>query len=199
MVVLESEQLCVLVAGADVSTALRQWNTIAEALGIGALLDQAKVPAGLHGTRSATLSRGKTVLGVVGEIDPVVLQRLGIDVRVSCLELNLSIALAEQPKPVQAKDINRFPSSDIDLAFVVPNNISASAVQRALRQGAGKLLVSIELFDVYRGVGVDEHSRSLAFRLRLQEQGATLTEVVISQVQSSCIAAAQKAGAQLRA
>lgn len=194
----ESEQLCILVANADVQTALQQWNTIADALGVGALLDQLKVPHGLHPTRSATLSRGKAVLGVVGEIDPLVLHEMGIDTRVSCLEINLSVALAEQPKPVQAKDINRFPSSDIDLAFVVPNSTPAATIVRALRSAGAKRLVSVELFDTYRGAGVPEGSRSLAFRLRLQELGGTLTEAVIAEVQQACVAAVEKAGGALR-
>ena len=194
----ESEQLCVLVANADVQTALQQWNTVADALGVGALLDQSKVPPGLHPTRSATLSRGKAVLGVVGEIDPLVLHEMGIDARVSCLEINLSVALAEQPKPVQAKDINRFPSSDIDLAFVVPNSTPAATIVRALRSAGAKRLVSVELFDTYRGPGVPEGSRSLAFRLRLQEVAGTLTEAGIAEVQQACVAAVEKAGGTLR-
>jgi phenylalanyl-tRNA synthetase beta chain len=194
----ESEQLCILVASADVHSALHQWNTIADALGVGALLDQSKVPPGLHPTRSATLSRGKAVLGVVGEIDPLVLHEMGIDARVSCLEINLSVALAEQPKPVQAKDINRFPSSDIDLAFVVPNLTPAATIVRALRSAGAKRLVSVELFDTYRGPGVPEGSRSLAFRLRLQEVDGTLTEAGIAEVQQACVAAVEKAGGTLR-
>ena len=195
----ESEQLCILVAGGDASTALEQWNAICDALSIGAQLDQSRVPAGLHATRSATLARGKKIVGVVGEVDPVVLDLLGIDGRVSILEVDLTTILNEDPKPVQARDINRFPSSDIDLAFVASDSVSAATVHRALRSAAGKRLVSIDLFDVYRGKGVDEGSRSLAFRLRLQEEGETLKDSTIAEVQQACIAAAAKVGAVLRA
>jgi phenylalanyl-tRNA synthetase beta chain len=59
--------------------------------------------------------------------------------------------------------------------------------------------VSIELFDVYRGKGVAEDARSLAFRLRLQEVGGTLTDAVLADVQKACVAAAEKAGATIRA
>jgi phenylalanyl-tRNA synthetase beta chain len=194
----ESEQLAVLVVGGTAETALAQWNALCDALSVGAQLDQSRVPAGLHPTRSATLARGKKVVGVVGEIDPVVLDALGIEGRVSILEVDLSTVLAEDPKPVQARDINRFPSSDIDLAFVLPESVTASTLQRALRQAAGKRLVSLDLFDVYRGKGVAEGSRSLAFRLRLQEDNGTLTEAVLAEVQKACIAAAEKAGATLR-
>jgi phenylalanyl-tRNA synthetase beta chain len=195
----ESEQLAVVVAGGDAETALEQWNAICDALSVGAQLDQSRVPAGLHATRSATLARGKKVIGVVGEVDPVVLDVLGIEGRVSILELDLTTLLNEEPKPVQARDINRFPSSDIDLAFVLPETIPAANLQRALRQAAGKRLVSIELFDVYRGKGVDEGSRSLAFRLRVQEDGGTLTDAILADVQKACVTAAEKAGASLRA
>ena len=195
----ESEQLAIVVAGGDAETALAQWNAICDALSVGAQLDQSRVPPGLHATRSATLARGKKVIGVVGEVDPVVLDVLGIEGRVSILELDLTTLLNEEPKPVQARDINRFPSSDIDLAFVLPETIAATNLQRALRQAAGKRLVSIELFDVYRGKGVAEGSRSLAFRLRLQEEGGTLTDAILADVQKSCVAAAEKAGATIRA
>jgi phenylalanyl-tRNA synthetase beta chain len=195
----ESEQLAIVVFGGDAETALAQWNAICDALSVGAQLDQSRVPPGLHATRSATLARGKKVIGVVGEVDPVVLDVLGIEGRVSILELDLTTLLNEEPKPVQARDINRFPSSDIDLAFVLPETIAATNLQRALRQAAGKRLVSIELFDVYRGKGVAEGSRSLAFRLRLQEEGGTLTDAILADVQKSCVAAAEKAGATIRA
>jgi phenylalanyl-tRNA synthetase beta chain len=194
----ETEQLTIVVAGGDAETALAQWNAVCDALSVGAQLDQSRVPSGLHPTRSATLARGKKIIGVVGEVDPMVLESLGIEGRVSILEVDLSTVLAEDPKPVQARDINRFPSSDLDLAFVVANEVPATNIQRALRQGAGKRLVSIELFDVYQGSGVPEGTRSLAFRLRLQEVGGTLTDAVLAGVQNDCVAAAEKAGGKLR-
>ena len=194
----EYEQLTIVVAGGDATTALGQWNALCDALSVGAQLDQTRVPAGLHPTRSATLARGKKVVGVVGEVDPFVLDSLGIEGRVSILEVDLTTVLNETPKPVQAHDVNRFPSSDIDLAFVLSDDIAATQLQRAIRQAAGKKLVGLELFDVYRGTGVPENHRSLGFRLRLQEPGGTMTEADISAVQQACIAAAQKTGAQLR-
>jgi len=194
----EHEVLAVMVAGADSATALAQWNALCDALSVGAQIDQLRVPPGLHPTRSATLARGKTVVGVVGQVDPVVLDAWGIEGPVSILEVNLTIVLNESPKPVQAREVNRFPSSDIDFAFVVADAITAATVQRAVRQAAGKRLAQIELFDVYRGPGVPEGHRSLAFRLRLQQPDGTLTEADLAMVQRDCIAAAEKVGASLR-
>jgi phenylalanyl-tRNA synthetase beta chain len=195
----ETEQLIIVVAGGDVETSLAQWNAICDALSVGTQLDQTRIPAGLHAGRSATLARGKKVVGVVGEVDPLVLDILGIEGRVSILEVDLSVILNEEPKSVQAKDINRYPSSDLDLAFVMDDSVPASTLQHALRQAAGKQLVSIDLFDVYRGKGVAEGSRGLAFRLRVQGVEATLTESQLAELQKSCVAAATKVGATLRA
>jgi phenylalanyl-tRNA synthetase beta chain len=194
----EYEQLIIMVAGGDATVALSQWNALCDALSVGAQLDQNVVPPGLHPTRSASLTRGKKIVGVVGEVDPFVLDTLGIEGRVSILEVDLTTVLNETPKPVQARDVNRFPSSDLDLAFVMSEDIPAVQLQRAIRQAAGKKLVDLDLFDVYRGAGVPDNHRSLAFRLRLQQPGGTMTETDIADVQHACIAAAEKVGAQLR-
>lgn len=195
----EAEFLAVVSVGSGVERVLDVWSALADALQVGALLDQKRVPVGMHAARSASLTRGKNVIGVVGEVDPMVLRSMGISTRVALCEVNLSVLLREQPKPVTAKDINRFPSSDLDLAFVVDDGVPAQDLARALRQAAGSRLVSCVLFDVYRGPGVSEGSRSLAFRLRLQEVGSTLTDDVIANVQQACIGAAAKLGATLRA
>lgn len=195
----EAEHLGVVIAGSDASAVLGCWATISDALSVGAQLDQSRVPAGLHPTRSATLARGKNVIGAVGEVDPSVLDALDIEGRVAILELNLTVLLAETPKPVQARGVNRLPSSDIDLAFVAPESLAAGELHRVLRQAAGKRLVSLVLFDVYRGKGLPEGSRSLAFRMRLQDAGSTITDETVSAVRADCTAAAAKLGATLRA
>lgn len=146
----EYEALCVVIAGAEAPRAVAVWRELASVMGWGARLDQSNVPAGLHPTRSATLSAGRDVVGAVGEIHPDVLDAFDVTERVAVLELDLSILLAIEPKVTQWKATSRFPSSDVDLAFNVPSSVSAEKVDKALRQAAGSLLVSLELFDVYR-------------------------------------------------
>ena len=72
-------------------------------------------------------------------------------------------------------------------------------MEKAIRQGAGNLLVGLELFDAYRGPGVTEGSRSLAYRLRLQAADRTLTDADTAAVVAQVRAAADKLGATLRA
>ena len=93
---------------------------------------------------------------------------------------------------------SRQPSSDLDLAFVLAADVPAQKLEKAIRQGAGKLFVDVELFDVYRGERVAEGVRSLAFRIRLQANDRSLTDQDIAEVRRGVEAAAGKLGAELR-
>ena len=194
----EHEVLCVVFAESDATIAMDMWSQFSSFLGVGAQLFQDAAPAGFHGTRSAQLRRGKIVLGAVGEIDPTVLASFGVSGRVACLEINLSIVLGETPKVAAAQVVSKYPSSDFDLAFVVPQTVAAGTLLKSLRQAGGNLLVDAVLFDIYRGKGVADGARSLAFRFRFQAPDRTLGETEIADARARCIAAAQKLGAELR-
>ena len=90
--------------------------------------------------------------------------------------------------------ISRFPSSDIDLAFVVPDAVPAGRVEATLVQVGGELLESVQLFDVYRGESLGDGVRSLAYRLRFCALDRTLTDEEIGGLRAACIAA-DRAGA----
>ena len=194
----EYEALGVVVGGAEAPRALALWRELVSALSLGARVDQGTVPPGLHPTRSATLSLGRDVVGALGEVHPDVLDAYGITERVMVLELNLAALLAKQPSAVKWKATSRYPSSDLDLAFVTPDDVTAEKLDRAIRQSAGNLLVDLALFDVYRGAGVANGSRSLAYRLRLQAADRTLTEADVARVRERSVAAAAKLQASLR-
>ncbi len=193
----EHEQLCIMMVGADAATAINWWSEITAVFGVGAQVDQARVPAGYHATRSATLARGKQVVGYVGELDRLVLAAHGIEDRVACLEVNASVLLGETPKVPVAKPVSRFPSSDFDLAFAAPTRVTAGALQRALRQAIGALGEEVSLFDVFRKATGDD-SRSLAFAVRLRASDRTLTETEVASTRAACIAAGVKLGCTLR-
>jgi phenylalanyl-tRNA synthetase beta chain len=194
----EYEGLAIALAGRSAGAAMEVWREIAQAMGFGARVDQAQVPAGLHPTRSATLSLGRDVVGAVGEIHPDVLDALGVTERVAWLELNLDRLLAVDPKIPQWKPISRFPSTDVDLAFQVPDSVPAEKVDKAVRQAAAGLLVDLTLFDVFRGQGIEPGSRSLAYRLRLQAPDRTLTDAEVAAVRDKAVAVTSKMGATLR-
>ena len=179
--------------------AVQSLYRLAAELGLkGLAISNAQVD-GLHPTRAATVRfRGRDI-GTVGEIDPRVLDNYDVVGRVAWLELTVDPILAALVNAPTYKPISLYPSSDIDLAFVVPDEVPATDVVRTLRKAGGQLLQSVDLFDVYRGESVGEGNRSLAYRLRFQASDRTLTDEDVAEVRRRCIdAAAKHHGAQLR-
>ena len=194
----EHEVLGVVLAGRDAHSAVEVWREISTALGVGAMIDQSTAPDGMHATRSGVLRAGRDVIGGIGEIAPEVLEQFGVSERVAVLEVRIDGILSSSRGSGSYRPISRMPSSDLDLAFVMRDEIAADRLERALRQAAAALLVDVNLFDTYRGNGVPEGQRSLAWRLRLQAQDRNLTDADIADVKSACEAAATKLGAELR-
>jgi len=122
-----------------------------------------------------------------------VLEAHGIGRRVAWLQLELDRLFARRRVERRYRPVSRFPSSDIDLAFVVPDLIPAGDVERTLRDAAGPLLTDLRLFDVYRGSSVGEGARSLAYALRLQSPDRTLTDTEVGEVRGRCINAVETA------
>ena len=198
----EREVLAVALAGRDGQAAVPVLNEVVAALGLAGRvrIDQV-VPAGrpgLHPGRTARIHADGVDVGVVGEVDPGVLDAYDIPGRLAWLELDLSTVLALEPAIPQWRPVSRFPSSDIDLAFVAGEDLAAQDVQAAIAAAAGELLAEVELFDVYRGSGIESGQRSLAFRLRLQSADHTLTDSEVARVRDEAIAAATEQGATLR-
>ncbi len=195
----EREHLAVSLAGHEAPRAVAVLRLLADALALpNVQLRAAEVP-GLHPTRSAEVLVAGKVRGAVGEVDPAVCERFDVEGRVAWLELDLGGVLNGPHGRRRYRPVSKFPSSDVDLAFVVPDSVPAAAVEATLRRAGGDRLVRLELFDVYRGPGVEAGARSLAFRLRLQAADHTLTDAEIAEIRSACIAAVEKAhGARLR-
>ena len=195
----EREHLAVVLAGREAPAAVQIWQVLADTLALDDVeIDQSAPPAGLHPGRSAVLRRGELAIGEIGEIDPSVLDALGIRERVAWLQLDLGVVLDAPHGAHRYHHISRYPSSDLDLAFEVDDAVAAIDVERAIRASAGELLVDLSLFDVFRGRSVGEGRRSLAFRLRLQADDRTLTDSDITGVQQAVVGAVVALGAVLR-
>ena len=140
-------------------------------------------------------------VGVIGEIDPQVLEKLDISAPVAYFETNLNQVLAtrNQQEALRYVSPTKFPSSDIDLALVVPEEMAAGDLKAVLADAAGECLTGITLFDVYRGEQLREGVRSLAFRLRFEASDRTLTDEEVAEARLRCIEAAKEIGASLRA
>jgi phenylalanyl-tRNA synthetase beta chain len=194
----EREHVAVVLAGREAPSAVEVWQVLAAQLRLAdAVVENADLP-GLHPTRGARVIVGGNPVGVVGEIAPEVLARHDVAERVAYLEVDLG-ALHEAPlRSGTYRQISRFPSSDVDLAFEVPDVVSALAVEETLRSADG-LVWSVELFDVYRGDPVPDGARSLAYTVRLQAPDRTLTDAEVADIRNRLIdAVTARHGATLR-
>ncbi|NDH75466.1 MAG: phenylalanine--tRNA ligase subunit beta [Actinobacteria bacterium] len=195
----EREHLAVAIAGEEAPAAVAVLDVLDRALALPNVQLSPSSPAGLHPTRSADVVIAGRTRGHVGEVDPAVLEAYGVEGRVAWLELDLGAVLDGPHGNRSYTPVSKFPSSDIDLAFVVGDDVAASRIEASLRKGGGALLTDVELFDVYRGPGVDDGARSLAYRLRFQATDRTLTDGDVADVRQACIdQVVKKTGAVLR-
>ena len=135
---------------------------------------------GFHPGRTALVEAGGRELGVIGELHPEVLENLDLPQRVTGCELDLEILAEVSGRPFQFSPLPRYPAADRDLAVVINKDVPARDVMAIIRQAAGPLLASVELFDVYTGEQVKEGCRSLAFALRFQASDRTLTDAEVA-------------------
>jgi phenylalanyl-tRNA synthetase beta chain len=148
-----------------------------------------------HPGRCAALLVDGTVVGYAGELHPRVVAALELPERTCAMELDLD-ALGTGGI-VRAPVLSTYPPALLDVALVVPSAVPAAEVAAALRAGAGPLLESLRLFDVYEGLGPDV--RSLAYALRFRAADRTLTVEEAAAARDAAVAeAARRTGATLR-
>ena len=151
----------------------------------------ADVHAPWHPGRCAALIVGETIVGHAGELHPRVVQAFGLPDRTVAMELDVGL-LGAVDAPVPAPAVSTFPVATQDVALVVSADVPAAAVEAALRDGAGELLESVRLFDLYEGPQVGEGRKSLAYTLRFRAPDRTLTVEDTTAARDAAIAEAQR-------
>ncbi len=130
------------------------------------------------------------VVGYAGELHPKVCAAYGVPARSAAAEVDLDVLMSIAVDVVRAPTFSSFPVAKEDVALIVDVSVSAADVQAALRTGAGELLESIHLFDVYTGDQIGEGKKSLAFALRFRAPDRTLKEGESVAARDAAIAAA---------
>ncbi|MFJ8904816.1 phenylalanine--tRNA ligase subunit beta [Streptomyces sp. NPDC102351] len=149
---------------------------------------------------TATVDGAERVVGHAGELHPRVLKALGLPGRACAMELDLDVLERIGDTVPQAPSISTFPVATQDVALVVDAFVPAADVEAALREGAGELLESIRLFDVYENAEqLGEGRKSLAYALRFRADDRTLTVDEASAAREAAVAlATDRTGAVLR-
>jgi phenylalanyl-tRNA synthetase beta chain len=128
----------------------------------------------LHPGQSAAIVKDGRTVGVMGQLHPSLLKPTGVSGKVYVFELRLdAISKAQVP---QAKPVSKFPEVQRDLAFVVTEDLPMRALLDAIHLVKSDLLKGIEVFDIYRGQGVDDGYKSVALTLKIQHQERTLQD-----------------------
>ncbi|MDX2932200.1 phenylalanine--tRNA ligase subunit beta [Streptomyces ipomoeae] len=140
------------------------------------------------------------IIGYAGELHPGVLKTLGLPARTCAMELDLDTLEAASAGVPKGPKISTFPVATQDVALVVDAFVPHAEVEAALREGAGELLESIRLFDVYESAEqLGEGRKSLAYALRFRAGDRTLTVDEASAARDAAIAlAGERTGAVLR-
>jgi phenylalanyl-tRNA synthetase beta chain len=170
----------------------------AAALAVGLQLDRRPAEyAPWHPGRCAEfiLPSGNGI-GYAGELHPEVCAAFGLPARTAAAEIDLDALIAAAPATGDIPMISGFPLAKEDVALIVDADMPAALVERALRAGAGPLLESIWLFDIYTGPQVGKGKKSLAYALRFRASDRTLTDAEAAEARDAAVAtAAERTGA----
>ena len=152
-----------------------------------------------HPGRCAMVTIDGIDVGYMGQVHPLVAKNYGIDAEVYCAEISLTKLIELQLPEATYTPLPKYPSVTRDLALVCNEEITVAQAESVIEASAGKLLRSVRLFDIYRGVGVPEGKKSMAFSLELRADDRTLTDTDSEGVMSKVLSAVQEnLGATLR-
>ena len=130
-------------------------------------------------------------MGYIGQIHPLVAQNYGIDGEVYCAQINFNMLFDLQLPEATYTPLPKYPAVTRDLAIVCDESVTVAQIEDSIAGAAGKLLRSTKLFDIYRGTGVPEGKKSMAFSLQLRADDRTLTDTDCEQVMNKVLTALQ--------
>ena len=152
-----------------------------------------------HPGRCAKVYAGDVELGVFGQIHPLVAAIYGVDAEIYAAELRFDALYSVRGGIPVYRPLPKFPAVTRDIAVVCAESVTVGALEDCIRRGAKGLLKKVELFDIYRGIGVAPGSKSVAFSLTLRADDRSLTgEEADEDVKSILALLEAELGAKLR-
>jgi len=131
---------------------------------------------------------------------PLVLREWELEGPAAAFELDADLLFELAADRVATySDVTSFPAVLQDIAVIVPEDVPAARLAEVVRAGAGELLASMRVFDLYHGEQVGEGSKSLALRLEFRALDRTLTDDEVAERRTAIERALEPIGARLRA
>lgn len=124
----------------------------------------------MHPGATAVINIDNREVGFIGRIHPLVCKQ-----EVYCLEISLKKLAEKKTRSFKFKEMNRFPRIVKDVAFVMPDDMTSSTVEKEIKRSGGKLLLDIQVFDLYKGENIDKGEKSIAYSLTFESEERTLT------------------------
>ncbi|MFC7422012.1 phenylalanine--tRNA ligase subunit beta [Iodobacter arcticus] len=150
----------------------------------------------LHPGRAAEVLLNGIVVGVIGELHPKWVQSYDLGTAPVLFELDVEALVSVAT--LTAKPVSKLQVVRRDLALLADESLSVATLQAAFANLKNPLLIASEVFDVYRGKGVSEGKKSLAFKMLMQDTHKTLTDEEVDAVVADVIRAAEANGVTLR-
>ena len=180
---------------------------VLEASGIAGwrLVEPTPDPSGqrpfLHPGRQATIiDAHNVVLGWIGELHPLVLREWELQGQASAFEVDARMLHELTVGRIATySDVTSFPAVLQDIAVIVPDDVPAARLAEVVRAGAGDLLASLKVFDLYHGEQVGEGNKSLALRLEFRAPDRTLTDEEVAERRAAIEKELESIGGHLRA
>ena len=132
-----------------------------------------------HPGRCAALFVGGKRIGVLGQIHPAVAKNYDMDCELYVAELHFTDLQTVLAPEKTFRALPRFPATSRDLSLVCDERVTVGALEACISNAAGALLREIQLFDIYRGIGIQPGKKSVAFSLTFRAEDRTLTDADI--------------------
>ena len=129
-----------------------------------------------HPGRCAVITIDGVEVGYIGQVHPIVAKNYGIDVEVYCAEISFTKLCGLMLPEATYTPLPKYPSVTRDLSLICDEAITVAEIEDVITSAAGKLLRGVKLFDIYRGTGVPEGKKSMAFSMELRADDRTLTD-----------------------
>ncbi len=151
-----------------------------------------------HPGRCARLFAGSEELGTMGEIHPLVAENYEINSRAYVARLDGKALFAHADNNKSYHPLPKFPASSRDLALLCDEELPVLSIEKAIRQGVGKILERVQLFDVYRGQQVPQGKKSVAYNITMRASDRTLTDEEADRAVQKALRLLAELGAVLR-
>ncbi|MBI4138014.1 MAG: phenylalanine--tRNA ligase subunit beta [Candidatus Wildermuthbacteria bacterium] len=124
---------------------------------------------------TARIKAGSRNIGIIGRVLPSLIDSYKFQTPVAIFSIDAQALAALETRGISCKQIPRFPAVYRDIAVLVPLETAVADIEKEIQNSAGPLLSELEIFDIYRGKGIPEGKKNIAFHLAYQSPDRTLS------------------------